>query len=528
MSLTLGIENIARLDNGAPLELVLHRRGAIIGRSPTCDWCLPDARNFISSRHIEISWSEGQYWLTDTSTNGTFVNGATDRMAGPHRLSTGDRILVGDYQIVATLSGEAAALVEADRLAAAQAAQAGGGNPWDGWTPPPVAAPEQGFSGMAGGPPTIAPPPFGESWTPNARAPDAHAGPSVWDGNQAPVQGASGWSSAAPDRPADATPDDIWGKLADNHVVDWARGGFGQTAKAAGDPLGLDKGDAWRPRGDADGWGPAGSGGQGGGLDSLGLGPSGPTAAAALSPPPPPAPAPAAAAAVPLPDPAAFAGARGAVPAMTAPPMANPQPAAPPPPAGAQLPSGEGAIPLLAAAGLQPGQVGDTGDATLARAGELLHQLVAGLVLMVEARARAKAQMGAEVTSFSFDGNNPIKFARSPEQAVAQLLNPPERGFMEAGRAIEDAYRDLQSHQMATLKAMQGALRATLDRFSPTAIKGRVGTGGIMKMLPGARDAALWQAYEREFSGVAQGSDEAFMEVFAAEFRKAYEEQSRR
>jgi type VI secretion system protein ImpI/type VI secretion system protein len=37
----------------------------------------------------------------------------------------------------------------------------------------------------------------------------------------------------------------------------------------------------------------------------------------------------------------------------------------------------------------------------------------------------------------------------------------------------------------------------------------------------------LWRAYEREFSGVARGSDEAFMDVFAKEFRKAYEEQSR-
>ena len=51
------------------------------------------------------------------------------------------------------------------------------------------------------------------------------------------------------------------------------------------------------------------------------------------------------------------------------------------------------------------------------------------------------------------------QFARSPEQALAQLLNPKEKGFMDSERAIEDAYMDLQSHQMATLKAMQGALQ---------------------------------------------------------------------
>jgi len=44
--------------------------------------------------------------------------------------------------------------------------------------------------------------------------------------------------------------------------------------------------------------------------------------------------------------------------------------------------------------------------------------------------------------------------------------------------------------------------------------------------MPGAREAALWKAYEREFSGVAQGSDEAFMDVFAKEFRRAYDEEA--
>lgn len=52
--------------------------------------------------------------------------------------------------------------------------------------------------------------------------------------------------------------------------------------------------------------------------------------------------------------------------------------------------------------------------------------------------------------------------------------------------------------------------------------------GDYLAVPPAARDAALWQAYEREFGGVAQGSDEAFLDMFAKEFRQAYNEQSRR
>ena len=128
---------------------------------------------------------------------------------------------------------------------------------------------------------------------------------------------------------------------------------------------------------------------------------------------------------------------------------------------------------------IEAAAIGDTNvrrsPELIAKAGSLLKRLVSGLLVMVEARARAKAQMGAELTGLQLEGNNPIKFARTPEQALAQLLNPPESGFMDSDKAVEDAYLDLQSHQVATLKAIPGALRATLDRFSPGSVRRRRG-----------------------------------------------------
>lgn len=182
---------------------------------------------------------------------------------------------------------------------------------------------------------------------------------------------------------------------------------------------------------------------------------------------------------------------------------------------------------LLGAAAIADSKVERTPE-TIQKAGSLLKRLVAGLLVMVEARARAKAQMGAEMTGLQLEGNNPIKFARSPEQALAQLLMPPQSGFMDADKAVEDAYMDLQSHQVATLKAIPGAIRSTLDRFSPGSIRRRAENMGVLaRILPGARDAALWRNYEREFVAVKKESDEAFMEVFSKEFRKAYERQLR-
>jgi len=306
-------------------------------------------------------------------------------------------------------------------------------------------------------------------------------GTSPWEEAAPAPEPASGWSSAAPDRPAAPSADDVWGRIAEGNVVDWARGGFGQPRTPARDPLGLEPSP---------------------GLSNLPV-EAPPVAAPAPATRPAPAPAPAAA----------------QTPQASARPPKSPAPAA-----DAQKLVAE----FLAATGLSADEVKTPGPELIARAGTLLSRVVAGLVILIEARARAKSQMGAESTRLEFDGNNPLKFARSTEQALAALLNPRERGFMDSERAVEDAFFDLQSHQMATLKAMQGALKATLDRFSPESIRRRSQPGGFLAgILPAARDAALWRSYERDFSGVARGSDEAFMDVFAKEFRKAYEEQSR-
>ncbi len=104
MVLRLRIENLSSLPDGGPLAVdVPGRRGIDIGRDQHLDWTLPDPTRFISGKHCEIRFDDGGYWLRDVSSNGTFLNGAEDRMASPHRLRTGDRVEIGDYIIAVTI-----------------------------------------------------------------------------------------------------------------------------------------------------------------------------------------------------------------------------------------------------------------------------------------------------------------------------------------------------------------------------------------------------------------------------------------
>ena len=109
MTLRLSIENMDRLPDGGPLRVEIKGRGLDIGRDAHLDWTLPDPSRFVSSKHCEIRFRDGGYWLHDVSTNGTFVNGAQFRLDAPYLLRNGDRLAIGPYIIAVAVEGQAGA-----------------------------------------------------------------------------------------------------------------------------------------------------------------------------------------------------------------------------------------------------------------------------------------------------------------------------------------------------------------------------------------------------------------------------------
>ncbi|MCP3368502.1 type VI secretion system-associated FHA domain protein TagH [Bradyrhizobium cajani] len=108
MVLRFHIENEPNLPDGGPVSFsVTGRRSIDIGRDRHLDWTLPDPARMISGKHCEVHFRDGGYWLHDVSTNGTFLNGADQRMRGPHRLRDGDRLTIGHYIIGVSLEDEA-------------------------------------------------------------------------------------------------------------------------------------------------------------------------------------------------------------------------------------------------------------------------------------------------------------------------------------------------------------------------------------------------------------------------------------
>ncbi|MEO0819403.1 MAG: type VI secretion system-associated FHA domain protein TagH [Pseudomonadota bacterium] len=75
-----------------------------IGRGPENDLVLPDPDRVISKRHCVLEQRGAEYYLIDTSTNGTFLNYEVERMpSAPVMLSEGDVIGLGGYELKVSL-----------------------------------------------------------------------------------------------------------------------------------------------------------------------------------------------------------------------------------------------------------------------------------------------------------------------------------------------------------------------------------------------------------------------------------------
>jgi len=96
-------EHSTRLGPQATKVFGVH--GGTIGRSSDNEWILPDPERYLSGKHARVDFRAGQYILVDTSSNGTYVNGAQVPLGKYHdyQLKDGDYIRLGEYELLVSI-----------------------------------------------------------------------------------------------------------------------------------------------------------------------------------------------------------------------------------------------------------------------------------------------------------------------------------------------------------------------------------------------------------------------------------------
>jgi type VI secretion system protein ImpI len=105
MELVFDVVSAQQFVPGLLTTKTFKQAGGVIGRADECDWVIPDRKRVLSSRHAEVSYRNGAFYLTDTSSNGIQLkdNGASLRKGEAQRIEHGSVYCFGDFEIRARL-----------------------------------------------------------------------------------------------------------------------------------------------------------------------------------------------------------------------------------------------------------------------------------------------------------------------------------------------------------------------------------------------------------------------------------------
>lgn len=541
---------------------VLYRTNVTIGRHEINDWVLPDPDRYLSGRHCVITYRDGEYWITDTSTNGVFVNGAPNPVGRGSSLPLrdGDSFKIGDYEIHVKVAPDL------DEPAPAPTGRA---------APQRDAADPFAQVLAADGPSVNDADPFGLGHGPAGSSSSASGGaPSSTSSDPVPrsiAPGNLGTPSRAPEiglegiglegigapRAISLDDDPLFAPIHPGNDP-WDRRLPDSRFAADSGPLGFHDDDS------SPSPGPLSS-------DPIGPGLAAPYPAAypdhlpapnqALPPPQPlwgsspntwqreePEPAAIPAESISrLPDPPRVeVGSPPRINANPPPPWSaletpvdrEPSEAAPsasaaqiqaskPPDRHPTDPSLAASAAFLKAAGIEIGSLPDADAIELMRtAGACFREMADGLRQVLAARSALKNELRVDRTIIGAADNNPVKFSTGLEDTLVALLRPPARGYMPGVEAVREAFHDVKAHELATMSGVQAALRAVLRRFDPANLKQRLDQHPTLaSILPGARQSRYWAAYEQLYREVASDAENSFDGLYGREFVRAYEAQ---
>lgn len=157
---------------------------------------------------------------------------------------------------------------------------------------------------------------------------------------------------------------------------------------------------------------------------------------------------------------------------------------------------------------------------------QIFRTVVDGVMDVLRARAEIKNTFRLPVTIIQRSENNPLKFAPTPEDALARIMAPPTAGFLSGTAAFEDAFNDIRCHQMAMLAGIRAAFEQMVVQFSPERFEND-GEGGSKRsgFMDFAGKSKQWEKYKEHWEAMNRNPDERFRRLFGEEFAKAYEEQ---
>jgi type VI secretion system FHA domain protein len=495
---------------------IFSEQGGSIGRSEDNDFVLPDTESVVSRNHAIISFEDGDYYWNDKSTNGTFVNDSATRLAAnePFRINDGDRFLVGDYLLVASLVQDMGIMPNAspDDLAVMQTAvhMDQDSEPSDKGAEGNEALPEfDGWPSMAKRP----------SWFPVGEGEDFEAAeepPSSADAHrERPPVSILKQHMAQPDQtpkpvtePEQSEPEPREPSYTDGGIPTGYIPGASQFEPYFGEELVPGGADLEEQ------------------ASSLLIEEEEITEPSALDETSEVAPVKLAGDADSTANP---------TPELSQPDSDEPVKQVPSPdtgfdsaaPALKQLDTDLLAA-LLDGLGTDALQITPDQAADFAKQiGQLVREAIQGMIDTLRLRDEFKREFYVPVTRIAPSENNLFKHSADVDDGLFRAFSGVAgSAYLDPVESTRQAFQDIAAHQLALVAGMQASVTYLLECFSPQALQERIGRSGVLDgMFPHVRKAHMWEQFEKEYSKIAEQVEEDFQRVFGQHFERAYTKQ---
>ena len=180
---------------------------------------------------------------------------------------------------------------------------------------------------------------------------------------------------------------------------------------------------------------------------------------------------------------------------------------------------------LMASAGLDSTQVArEKEEEVVAIAGRLIRATAEGLQAMLRAQGAVKARFKLPQATLQLEGNNPLNFSPTTQDALEQMFYETPRGYLGPVEAVDDAFREAQAHEQAMFKAMQAALRDLLNRLEPGMLEERFERSAkSLGLSSGSPRAKFWDMYRDAYLAIAGFSDDHLTNMPGGKLADAYE-----
>jgi type VI secretion system FHA domain protein len=473
MSITFTITNQPAAVPGQELNHTF-TEGGTLGRTRTCDWVLIDASRFISGKHAVISEQNGVYQITDTSTNGVFINDSKVPLGKGNSaiLNNGDVLKIGEYVIKVTINGAQPA-----------AAPSQFGQP--GYKPPAESvfgAPQTPGDKIVGGGLEEEPVDVLDLFSKPQKA--------VPQKPVAPPPSESGFIPQPPKEPEFKGTEGSKAPSVQNHFVppniipdNWLD--EEEKSRVPKPP------PEYKPR-----------------------------------PQPPSAPKPSTTA-TGMKQPSKIPELTHGTSPFAKKKVVKKTVRA----AGATSAASNQAVQaFLAGLGLEelrlpPEQI----PAFMRTVGEVLRESITGTFNVLRSRTNIKSEFRMSMTTIQAVENNPLKFSINVQEAIRNMFLNTSDSYLPPVEAMREGFEDIEGHQMAVMAGTQAAIAALLKRFQPEFLEDTFDrTVSRAGLLPGGKKAKYWDAYEDYYKNLAASVEDNFQNMFGEEFARAYENQVNR